>query len=633
MSQNTKNLDLFKNTLQVEIYDALKKLSAGKSIGPDLVGIELTHPKEENHGDFSSSICLKISKIFKEKPIDIAGKINEQLTMNIEQLKKLGIEKVEVKPPGFINFWLTKEFLSSQLNEVLDKGDKFGENSVNPKTLEKFLKKLSNNIKIDHPPSPKASEDKKKIKVIVEFADPNPFKEFHIGHLRNISLGESFSRLIANLGTTVKRANYQGDVGSHVAKAIWGVRKLGGSWKIENGEWILGEKKIKTFPEKVKVLAEGYVLGSQAYEEDPEAKKQILTINVGIYKKEPELLKEWQEGRKISFEAFEKIYQRVGTKFDRYYFESEVAEPGASLVKEHLKDGVFQASEGAIIFDGEKFGLHKRVFVTKERYATYEAKDLALAVLKYKEISYDFSVITTASEQSEYFKVMLKALAQFRPDLAQRTLHVPFGMVNLKKGKMSSRTGKVITAEWLLDEAKKKAGGLITEKDYSSEEIEEITEKVALAAVKYSMLKFSPKSDIVFDFAESVSLEGDCGPYLLYTYTRCKSVLRRIKYQVLNIKYLKNVNINSEETALLRTIYKFPEVVFEAGVNFSPNIVCSYLFDLAQKYNLFYTKHSILTPKEGRKEVKEFRLALTAATAQILKNGLNLLGIPILEKM
>lgn len=618
MSQNNQKTDTFKSILQVEIYSVLKNLYPEKANSIIQKDIDVTHPKEENHGDYSSSICLKISKILGLKPIEIAQKIQGELSINMGKLKNLGVEKVAVETPGFLNFWLSREFFITQLEGVLDSPLDYGKNLVSVKNLEKGLKKQSENIKL--------GQSTEKGTVLIEFADPNPFKEFHIGHLRNITLGESFSRLFENFGYQVKRVNYQGDVGSHVAKAIWGLRKLNStSWD-------------------VKTVAQAYVVGTKAYEEDKLAKKQILEINLGIYKKNRELLDEWNRGRKVSLDAFEEVYKRVGTTYERYYFESEIADNGVEIVKKHLADGVFKESDGAVIYDGEKIGLHKRVFVTKEGYATYEAKDLALAVLKYEEFKYDLSVIITAHEQTEYFKVMLSALSQFRPDLAQKTLHIPFGMVNLKAEKMSSRTGKVITANWLLDEAKKKAASILegSKENYSEKEVEEITEKVALAAVKYAMLKFASKSDILFDFDESVSLEGDSGPYLLYTYARCRSVLRKSKKQAIvpslnrgkaRSKKQENLNINDEELALLRTFYKFSEVAYEAGVNFAPNLICSYLFDLAQKYNLFYTKHSILNPKEKNEEVKKFRLALTLSTATVLKNGLYLLGIGVLERM
>lgn len=629
------NLDTFKSSLQVEIYTVLKAIVPDIEKHISASGIDLTHPKEEGYGDYSTAVAFKLSKILKKPPLEIADIIISNIKYQRSKMRKLGVEKVEVKAPGFINFWLTSDFLSTQACEVLKDSDNFGKNTISLEKLDLNLKKLSKDIKLE--------QFSGSFLAVVEFTDPNPFKEFHIGHLRNISLGESFSRLLENLGAKVIRANYQGDVGSHVAKAIWGVRKMGGgSWKIEEGKWVIDGKKISDFKEKVKILAKGYVLGSQAYEENKAIASEINKLNLQIYQKDPLVASEWQEGRKTSLEAFEEIYQRVGTKFDRYYFESEVAASGVSIVKEQTKKGIFQESDGAIIFDGEKFGLHKRVFITKEDYATYEAKDLALAILKYQEYQYGLSVITTGSEQSEYFKVMLKALSLFRPDLAKKTLHLPFGMVSLKSGKMASRTGNVITGQWLLDEAKKKANRIIREsrvsgeENYSEKETEEITEKVALSAVKYSMLKFSPRSDISFDFEESVSLEGDSGPYLLYTYARCKSVLRRIKNVVNNpssIIHHPSSKLNPEELVLLRTIYRFPEVVFDAGVSFSPNLICTFIFDLAQKYNLFYAKHSILTPKDGGEEVKEFRLALTAATSQVIKNGLRLLGIPVLERM
>jgi arginyl-tRNA synthetase len=442
-------------------------------------------------------------------------------------------------------------------------------------------------------------------RVMIEFADPNPFKEIHIGHVRNIALGESFCRLLESQGNLVRRANYEGDVGMHVAKALWALLR---------GESLKG----------------AYAAGAKAFEASSKAKHEIGELNVKVYVKDPGIMDVYTKGRQRSLDYFETVYRRLGTHFDRYYFESEVAPIGVALVEKHLADGVFEKSEGAIVYRGEKVGLHTRVFVTKERYATYEAKDLALAPLKYSEWPYDLSIIMTGSEQSEYFKVMLAALLEINPDLAAKTRHIPFGMVRLTSGKMSSRTGDVITADWLIEEAKKKIYIILKNNrtNYSKKEKDDIAEKAALAAVKYSMLRVTAISDIAFDLEASVSFEGDSGPYLLYTYARCRSVFRRASLS--NLSDLGNLGenpekLNIEERALARTIMQFPDIVSDAAGNFAPNTVCTYLFHMAQQFNLFYAKHPIIG--------SDTRLALTAATARVLKNGLYLLGIETLEQM
>ncbi|MBI2195442.1 MAG: arginine--tRNA ligase [Candidatus Levybacteria bacterium] len=392
-----------------------------------------------------------------------------------------------------------------------------------------------------------------------------------------------------------------------------------GGWMYEE---ILNTPKNLGIEDRVEFLGESYAAGAKVYEEDEEAKREIASINLKIYQKDSDLQAIWERGRKWSLEYFEEIYKRVGTIYKRYYFESEVAEKGRQLVLDNVDNGVFERHEGAVVFRG---GDHTRVFVTKEDYATYEAKDMALAGVKYKDFAYDRSIIITAHEQGPYFKVVLAAMEQIFPELARKTSNITFGFVRLKDEKMSSRLGNIIAGEWLLDEAKRKISESFAEMDDKTLEI------VAVGAVKYSMLKFARESDIQFSFEESINLEGNSGPYIQYTYARTQSVVR--KSQIANNKSQINLNdqnlkLENEELEIIRMLSKFSEVIGQAGDNFAPNILCNFLFELCQKFNLFYQKHKIIGSDK-----EDFRLALTKAVGQVTKNGLYLLGIESPEKM
>ncbi len=622
MTKKPENLDTFKSILQVEIASCLKKLYPAKAKVLEEIKIDLMHPKEENHGDYSSTICLKISNLLGIKPIDIAQEVMSCLTSQPAQLRSWGVEKVEIEKPGFLNFWLTEEFFITQLYQVLDKKKNFWQKKITPAQLEINLKKLSKDIKLD--------QKKPQIKIMMEFCHPNTHKEFHIGHLRNIVLAESLIRLLENLQVKVIRVNYQGDVGMHIAKCLYGIQQIA-NWPDE-----LAKLEQAEIEQKVAFLAQAYVRGNQAYEADKQAREAIVKINCQIYNQDPAILALWQKTRQWSLAYFAQIYQLVGSYYHRYYFESEVYQQGKKLVEDYLKKGVFVKSDRAVIFPGEKYGLHNRVFITSEGFPTYEAKDIGLAFLQFKEYQPDLIVHVVGPEQAGYFQVVFQALNQIDPLWQGRQLHFIYGWVQLKQGKMSSRKGNVVTAKWLFAKATQKARALITGR-YSQKESEAIAQKTALAAVKYSLLKFAARSDLLFDFDESVSLEGDSGPYLLYTYARTKSVLRQAKKLNFQFQLDKNQpvskSLNQEEKKLLKTIAWFSEAVYEAAVNFSPNLLCLFLFELSQKYNLFYTKHSILAPQEKEPLVREFRLHLTYATALILQEGLYLLGIPVLERM
>ncbi len=659
------------------ILRACQKI-AGEKLDLKLEDVKIEHPKQENYGDYSTNIALINAGKVGMKPIEFARKLANALNKYIRQYQSIPslsdsfvhqdsqkqssitykdpktvgelLENVTVAGPGFVNLTIRSEYLISLLTKVLGKGNGSGTS---------FLGIIS-----DNPPNlPLRGK-----KIMVEFAHPNTHKEFHIGHLRNISIGESIVRILEEVGAQLFRANYEGDVGLHVAKAIWGVREI-----IKKEKLQISALRELNPANKAKFLGEGYALGNKMSEENEAVKKEIINLNKSIYH-DPKKIELWEETRRWSLEYFDTVYKRVGTHFDRLFFESEVEAKGREIVKDNIKTGIFiQDKDGSIYFPGEKYGLNNCVFVTGENYATYEGKEVALEELEFNTFHFDADIHVVAHEQQNFFQIAFKAVETLFPIQKGRQFHLAYGMVNLKSGKLSSRTGQVVTADWLIDQAKEKIKKIIQEsaktKDTSDggeattstpptvKETEDIAEKVAVAAVKYSMLKVNPKMDIAFDLAESVSLEGDSGPYLMYTYARCKSVMRKSGLEGSSLKLPKSLkllkDIKSEELSLLRTLYRFPEVVIEAARTLSPHLLCGFLFDLAQKYNLFYNKHSILNPVSGKdtsdggrqahsarndsskveESVKSFRISLTAATAQILHRGLHLLGIDTVERM
>lgn len=557
--------------IQKDLTAVLKKLRI------DPVKLVLEHPAEINHGDYSTNIALTSWQKDYSSTFDLATKIvNEWRSSGLPEY----LAKIEIAQPGFINLWLSQDYLISQLSQVIEKKDK--------------------------------AKTKSKKCLMVEFAHPNTHKQFHIGHLRNICLGEAVCRLLQVNGEAVCRVNYQGDVGLHVAKCLWGLLKF---------------KKAtpRSLSGKIELLGKAYVRGNKAYEQDEKAKTEIEVINQKIYQQDKEIMSLWKETRSWSLDYFNQIYQRVGTKFDRFYFESQIAEKGRQIVLEGLKKKIFQKSEGAIIFPGERYGLHNRVFLNQKGLPTYEAKDLGLAKKQMADFNPEKILHVVGPEQKGYFEVVFKALEKIDPKFKDKEYHLAYGWVRLKNGKMSSRTGQVVLGEWLLDEVKKRL-----KKTYQMSEV--LAEKVAVGAVKYSMLKFSSQSEIVFDIDESINLEGDSGPYLQYTYARCQSVLVKSGKEIKDLQAdFAHLHLKPEETSLLRTLYQFEEVIKEAGQKFATNSICRFLFDLAQKYNLFYNRHSILNA-DGQKMV-QFRLFLTLTVGRTIKNGLDLLGIESPPKM
>jgi arginyl-tRNA synthetase len=617
--------------MKQQLESILLKILA--SMGAGEVKAVVTRVENSVHGEYTTNVAMMLARQLKKSPLEIGLEVRERFMVqsswfmdkqqdqiqnqsgqkisltDVEKSVLQDIESVEVVPPGFINFKISEAGLSTTVERVLKQEKAYGTG----KTIQGRG-------------------------YMIEFGDPNTHKAFHIGHLRNITIGESLVRTLEAAGAQVIRASYQGDVGMHIAKCIFALMNI--------DDIVQQLEKIRSSDIRIKVdfLGKAYASGSQAYEADESVKQRVAEINKQIYAKDGQVFQLYQESRGWSLEYFENIYLRVGTTYKRNYFESEVYDEGKKNVLDGLKHGIFEESKRAVIFPGEKYKLHNRVFITGEGNPTYEGKDMGLGPLQFADLkrwtANPYQIIRVVGpEQAGYFQVVFEAQSQLFPELRNKFHHLIAGWVKLKHGKMSSRTGQVVLGEWLLDEAKKAVKDILDQSKvkYSKEDQEEIMEKAAIAAVKYAFLKVGTNQEIAFDFKESVSFNGDSGPYLQYTYARCKSVLKKAKengefritneeaQRKLSISDIRYSQFNQEEREVARLIHFFPEVVKEAALNYSPNGICSYLYDLAQAFNLFYQKHPILENTQ--------RLDLTVATARVLKNGLYLLGIETLERM
>ncbi len=584
---------MYKQKIRSLLIDILR----GKNIEDILPQVD--YPADISHGDYATNIALVLSKKVQKPPLEIAVEIRDEL------VKKVDFADVSIAGPGFINLTLHDRAL---LEGLVTESSKI--------MTSEFTGK----------------------KVMVEYTDPNPFKELHIGHLYSNIVGESIARLLEKNGAEVKRACYQGDVGLHVAKSLWGMRQLLTKEHKTIAEFEEGISNIikpqppalDTNALKAKFLGESYAVGSAAFEEDEGAKAEIIEINKQVYVKDPSIIDLYTKGRAWSLEYFETIYEKLGTKFDFNFFESEVGEDGLRIVREYLAKGVFEESQGAVIFPGEKYGLHSRVFINSLGLPTYEAKELGLAPKKYEKFPYDLSIVITGNEVNSYFMVLLKALEQIRPDLAQKTKHFGHGMVRLPEGKMSSRKGNVVTGMSLINEASVRIGiqryQLNIEEYNTGNETWELSTKIGIGAVKYALLKSGVGKDIEFSFTESISFEGNSGPYLQYTHARIQSVLQKAGNELKEDGV--TTHLNAEEKTLLRHLVTFDEIVQMAAEGYSPSTIATYLYELAQKFNNFYQKHQIIDSEQ-----KNFRLSLTGKVGETLKDGLYLLGIEAPEKM
>ena len=572
-------------------------------LGKDMP-IELSVTEEAVFGHFSTNLAMRVAKAEGKKPMDLA---QEFATAISEKAPAGFFKKVEAAAPGFVNLWLTDAAIQKEFQEVIGDENYGANDSIKGKT------------------------------VMVEFTDVNPFKQVHVGHLMSNAIGESIARLYEASGAKIVRVNYQSDVGLHVAMGIWAMM---GALKAD-----MPGESISLF-EKMAYLGKAYAAGSRAHRgEDPAhpgAKEEIEAINLKVYdRSDLQVNALYDLGRKWSLDYFETLYARLGTKFVHYFFESEVGRTGLEIIAAH--PDIFEKSEGAIIFRGENYGLHTRVFVNSKGLPVYEGKELGLNRMKFDLYHPDFSVIITGNEINDYFKVLMKVMELTIPDVAEKTKHVPHGMLRLPSGKMSSRTGDVITAESLLDQIKTKLRERVSERadELSDGEREAATEAIAVGAIKYSILKQSPGQDIIFDFEKSLSFEGDSGPYLQYAYARLKSILRKanhpdfaeaLRNKQSPIANLKLERLDSEyELVLMRRIFEFPDIISRAIETRSSSGLANYLHKLAVAANKFYETTPII--KDENESRRNARLMLTEIAARTLKSGLGALGVETLEKI
>ncbi len=593
-----------------EIQKLISQSLLGLNIEVDTKDIVVEQSNNLENGDYTTNVAMRLASKAKGNPREMAQSIMGSLE------KTPNIEKVEVAGPGFINFFLSSSYLQNELKEILDMGG---------------VEYLKSGVK-----------DGKKI--LIEYTDPNPFKMMHVGHLYTNIVGESFSKLQEATGADVERANYQGDIGLHVAKTMWGVEK-----KLkEEGVLFKDIEKLSLF-DRVEWLGKAYQLGSEYYDdlEDSDAMKRIQDMNYFLYQicypslpqkdfKDFEVLevgKWYREGREWCLEYFEGIYELLGTKFDHYFFESEVGEGGYKMVLENIDNGIFKKDDGAVIDEGDpERGLHTRVFINQFGIPTYEAKELGLAKSKDSRGEWDESVVITGMEQAPYFKVVFDSLSKLLPKIAKASRHIPHGLIMLPgMKKMSSRKGEVVGAEDLLGMAKESVVALMNESGkVGSEDIDGIAQKISMAAIKYAFLRVSVGKNIVFDLSKDIAFDGDTGPYLLYVYTRAVSIIKSCDIKYDSSSCLSDSLESADVKELVRRIGKARGVMLNASANYSPSTICTYLFELGQSFNRFYQNVNVLKAEE---EDQKFLLALVDATSQIMSAGLNLLGITTVSRM
>lgn len=535
------------------------------------VKVDLSRP-DPQFGDYATNVALQLAKQVNKNPHEVAEQVTDALRERLGET----VREMTIAGPGFINIVLSDTSLLALAN------------ATSKKTLEGK-------------------------QVVTEYSDPNPFKVLHAGHIYTSVVGDAISNLLEHAGAEVHRVNFGGDVGLHVGKTMWAIlEELAGEYP----------EKLAAIPEaeRSEWLATCYVHGTAAYEDNEAAKAQIIDLNKRVYQlftqhdHDSPFAQIYWTCRQWSYDYFDAFYARIGTTFEKYYPESQTAPIGLATVQEQLANGVFEKSDGAIVFDGEKYGLHTRVFINSHGLPTYEAKDVGLIMTKWKDYHFDKSVVITGNDIVEYMKVVLKSIEQFAPDLAQRSVHLTHGNVKLAGGvKMSSRKGNIFRAIDVLYAAADANHTLTGRND----------EQAELGAVKYAFLKQRIGADIIYDPKESVSLEGNSGPYLQYAHARARSILKKASSGETALPELED-----GERSLLRKLSEYVEVIDRATAELLPHHICTYLYELAQVFNRFYEHNRVVGDKR-----QAVRLQLVQRYADTLQSGLELLGIAAPDSM
>lgn len=590
-----KSIDPAKWHLATLIETALGSMGAtDESVSPatDALFSMIEQPKDVTHGDLSLP-CFRFAKPLKMKPADIATTLKEK----IEKLASDWIESVDVIQ-AFLNFTLKTEKITSACLPDIMEGS--------------FFTKLAEVGK-------RSSE-----KVMIEFSQPNTHKEFHVGHARNVCLGDCLTRLTKFLGYETLGVNYIGDEGTHVAKALWQIAKN------------YDEKPTDNLPTW---YAHCYATASRALkslegDELSSAKEEISEILGQLESKEGKYYDLWILTKEHCMQAFYKIYEWLDVHFDHYFYESEVSEESQSIVKEYIEKGLFTESDGAFGIDMKEYKLGYFMARKSDGNTLYITKDLALARKKFRDFDVNRSIYVVGDEQIFHFKQLFKCLEMMGFEQAKDCYHLSYGMVVRKDGKMSSRDGNTFTFDQLrsLIEGELKKYLAKYENEWTKEKIADTAAKLTIGAIKYGMLEADPNREIVFDEKEWVSFEGHTGPYQMYSYARAKSILEKVKREEVE-KGLHHLSclVEPAEKRLAMEIYQFQNQILQSYKSLRPSTVANYLYELSKAFNKFYASSPIIKLQD--ENLKSARLALIDGFAKVSNQTHQLLGITPVEKM
>ena len=479
---------------------------------------------------------------------------------------------------------------------------------------------------------------------MIEYSSPNTNKPLHLGHIRNNLLGWSLAKILAAAGRRIIKVNLVNDRGIHICKSMlawkrWGNGETPASTG-KKGDHLVGDYYVKFDVEYKKEIERLTDAGMRR--EDAERKAPLMLEAQEMLRcweaKDPETVALWEMMNGWVYDGFEVTYRRLGVAFDRVYYESQTYLLGREIVMDGLRRGVFyQKDDGSVWADLTGDGLDEKLLLRSDGTSVYMTQDIGTACQRFAEYPIDELIYVVGNEQNYHFQVLSLVLGKLGYAWATHLTHMSYGMVELPEGKMKSREGTVVDADDLMDEMLNTARDMSQElgklDGLSAGEAGQIIQTIGMGALKYFMLKVDPKKTMLFDPKESIDFNGNTGPFIQYTHARICSVLRKAAEMNICIHSGTNTGIplSSKEVSLIHLLFNFPKIVKDAADTYSPALIANYVYDLAKEYNQFYHDYSIL--KEENAEVRQFRLLLSANTAQVIRTALDLLGINAPERM
>lgn len=569
---------------------------------------------------FEGNVTLLIFPLVrysKEKPETTADKIGSFLKDNCQAVSDYNVVK------GFLNLSIAPAAWVELLNDI-NADEMFGEK--------------------------KATEDS--LLVMIEFSSPNTNKPLHLGHVRNNLLGWSLSQIMAANGNKVIKTNIVNDRGIHICKSMLAWQKWGNEATPEStgkkGDHLIGDFYVafdKHYKAECADLEQNFVSeGMSADEAKAKAEKEAPLIQEAHHmlvkweQGDPEVRSLWKKMNEWVYSGFDKTYKALGVSFDKIYYESNTYLEGKSKVEDGLKNGLFyRKDDGSVWADLTKDGLDQKLLIRSDGTSVYMTQDIGTAEMRFRDYPIDKMIYVVGNEQNYHFQVLSIILDRLGFSWGKELVHFSYGMVELPNGKMKSREGTVVDADELIDEMIKDARRTSDElgkfKDMSEEEKSEIARIVGLGALKYFILKVDARKNMLFNPAESIDFNGNTGPFIQYTYARIRSVMRKATEDGIAIPAVLPTSsaVNEKEAELIQKLNEFSDVVKEAGDNYNPSGIANYCYELTKLFNQFYHDYSILNADTN--DEKAFRIVLAKNVAKTIKNGMNLLGIEVPERM